>query len=944
MAQINLKELVGKLNDTCRGALEAAAGLCLSRTNYNIEIEHWLLKLLENDQSDLTIACKASGVDVSHLMSDLNKAIDKFKTGNGRPPALSPNVVDLVRESWLFASVDHGVAKVRSGHLLVALLTSSTLRPLARDASDQFDEINGDAIIQDFGVLLADSEESQIPMAVGSGAARPSGDPTKPTTGPTKTPSLDQFTIDLTSRAEAGQIDPVLGRDPEIRQIIDILTRRRQNNPILTGEAGVGKTAVVEGFALRVAAGDVPEAIRNVRIRTLDLGLLQAGAGMKGEFENRLRGVIDEVKGSPTPIILFIDEAHTMIGAGGQAGQGDAANLLKPALARGELRTVAATTWAEYKKYFEKDAALARRFQVVKVDEPDEPTAVEMMRGLVDTLENHHHVRIMNDAVVEAVKLSNRYITGRQLPDKSVSLLDTACARIQLSQSSTPPAIEDATRRRAQLDVSLRILRREEQTGMDHSEAIAAAEEAKVAVEQRLETLNEQWETEKEILAKIIDLRKRLDKDSPEHWKAEQKESGEQDAAKDKPGDAKAEKSAAKGSEAKDAAKSADKDAEGSAEEAAPPTEEQLQAWRKELVGLEKQLKKVQGETPLLFPCVDSSAIAETVAAWTGIPVGRMVSNEINTVLNLKQLMEESIVGQSHALDRIAQSIRTSRAQLRDPRMPIGVFLLAGTSGVGKTETAITLANLLYGGEQNMTTINMSEFKEEHKVSLLMGSPPGYVGYGEGGVLTEAVRRKPYSVVLLDEVEKAHPGVQDIFYQVFDKGNMKDGEGRDIDFKNTVIIMTTNAGTDLIKSLCADDETMPDPDGFLEAVFPELLKTFKPAFLGRTSVIPFYPLSDDVMSKIVRLKLGKVQRRVADSYGAKFTYSDDVVDGIRARCTEVDTGARNVDHILNKSLLPELSSQVLSSLATNASITEIAIDMKDDEFVYTVHSEDPVAG
>ena len=927
MAQINLKELVGKLNDTCRGTLEAAAGLCLSRTNYNIEIEHWLLKLLENEKSDLAIACKASGVDIGQLSADLNKAIDKFKTGNGRPPALSPNVVDLIREAWLFGSVDHGVAKVRSGHLLVALLTSMTLRPLARDASDEFDEINGDAIIQDFGMLLADSEESQIPMAVGGGPGRPTGDPTKPAIGPTKTPSLDQFTVDLTARAEAGDIDPVLGRDPEIRQIIDILTRRRQNNPILTGEAGVGKTAVVEGFALRVAAGDVPEAIKNVRIRTLDLGLLQAGAGMKGEFENRLRGVIDEVKGSPTPIILFIDEAHTMIGAGGQAGQGDAANLLKPALARGELRTVAATTWAEYKKYFEKDAALARRFQVVKVDEPDEPTAVEMMRGLVGTLENHHHVRILNEAVVDAVKLSNRYITGRQLPDKSVSLLDTACARIQLSQASTPPPIEDATRRRDQLEVSLRILRREEQTGGEHAEAIAAAEEAKVKVEEQLEALDKQWDTEKELLTKIIDLRKRLDKDSPELGAKpkteEQAREGKADEQKQP--DAKPSEQAKQAEQAKPE----------------PPSEEQLAQWRKELVTAEKELKAVQGEQPLLFPCVDSAAVAETVAAWTGIPVGRMVSNEINTVLNLKQLMEESIVGQSHALDQIAQSIRTSRAQLRDPRTPIGVFLLAGTSGVGKTETAITLANLLYGGEQNMTTINMSEFKEEHKVSLLMGSPPGYVGYGEGGVLTEAVRRKPYSVVLLDEVEKAHPGVQDIFYQVFDKGNMKDGEGRDIDFKNTVIIMTTNAGTDLIKSLCADDETMPDPDGFLEAVFPELLKTFKPAFLGRTSVIPFYPLGDEVMSKIIRLKLGKVCRRVSDSYGAKFEFTEAVVDGIRARCTEVDTGARNVDHILNRSLLPELSAQVLSSLAEGSTITKIGIDMQDDQFAYDIVSEAP---
>ncbi|MCC9602664.1 type VI secretion system ATPase TssH [Stieleria sp. JC731] len=915
MAQINLKELVGKLNDTCRGALESAAGLCLSRTNYNIEIEHWLLKLLENDRADLTIACKVSGVDISTLQADLNKAIDKLQTGNGRPPALSPNVVDLVREAWLIASVDHGSAKVRSGHVLIALLTSSALRPVARDASDEFDAINGDSLAQDFSNILSESEETDVPMGVGSTAAKSAaaGKGKDGKTGPTKTPALDQFTIDLTERAESGHIDPVLGRDPEIRQLIDILTRRRQNNPILTGEAGVGKTAVVEGFALRVAAGDVPEAIRNIRIHTLDLGLLQAGAGMKGEFENRLRGVIDEVKGSPVPIILFIDEAHTLIGAGGQAGQGDAANLLKPALARGELRTIAATTWAEYKKYFEKDAALARRFQVVIVNEPDEPVAVEMMRGLVGTLEKHHRVRIMNEAVVEAVKLSKRYISGRQLPDKAVSLLDTACARIRLSQSSTPPAIEDAQRRRDQLDVSIRILKREQQTGADQSESIQAAEAEITQVEQELETLRAQWAEEKRLLKTIIDLRKKLDKDAPEHLAAEPtSDESKQDT------------------ESSETA---------SADEPEEPSEEQIAAWKSELVAAEQELQKLQGEQPLLFPSVDAGAIAETVAAWTGIPVGRMVSNEINTVLQLKELMEESIVGQSHALDRIAQSIRTSRAGLRDPRTPIGVFLLAGTSGVGKTETAITLANLLYGGEQNMTTINMSEFKEEHKVSLLMGSPPGYVGYGEGGVLTEAVRRKPYSVVLLDEVEKAHPGVQDIFYQVFDKGQMKDGEGRDIDFKNTVIIMTTNAGTDLIKSLCADEDTMPDTDGFVEAVFPELLNTFKPAFLGRVSVIPYYPLSDDVMSRIIRLKLGKVARRVAESYGAEFEYTDAVVDSIRSRCTEVDTGARNIDHILNRTMLPELSSRVLSSLAAGEPITKVAIDMKDDQFEYSVSGE-----
>ncbi|MEM9588548.1 MAG: type VI secretion system ATPase TssH, partial [Planctomycetota bacterium] len=875
MTQVNLKELIGKLNDTCRKSLEAAAGLCLSRTNYNVEIEHWLLKLLENDRSDLVIAARSSGLDLSRLQADLNRSVDKFKTGNGRPPALSPTVVDLVREAWLFASIDHSVAKVRSGHVLVAMLSSSSLRATAVQASRLFDELSGEAIAKDFHAILSESEEAHVPMSASATSAggEVSGEPG----APTKTPSLDQFTIDLTANAAAGKIDPVLGRDPEIRQIVDILCRRRQNNPILTGEAGVGKTAVVEGFALRVAAGDVPPAMQDVSVRTLDLGLLQAGAGMKGEFENRLRGVIDEVKASPKPIILFIDEAHTMIGAGGQAGQGDAANLLKPALARGELRTIAATTWAEYKKYFERDAALARRFQVVKVEEPDESTAVEMMRGLVGTLEEHHGVRILNEAVVDSVKLSKRYISGRQLPDKSVSLLDTTCARIGLSQSSIPPAIEDATRQIDQLKISIDILQREQVSGADHAEAIEGAEKQLAATEQQLDELNQQWEKEKELVETIRDLRSKL-------------ELGPMG------GDAAAEDGPEAASEADSATASDPVDAPDQAE---PLTPAEAEAAKAELLAAEKELGELQGENPLMFPCVDAVAVAQTVAAWTGIPLGRMVSNEINTVLNLQKLMEESIVGQSHALDRISQSIRTSRAQLRDPKTPIGVFLLAGTSGVGKTETAITLANLLYGGEQNMTTINMTEFKEEHKVSLLMGSPPGYVGYGEGGVLTEAVRRKPYSVVLLDEMEKAHPGVQDVFYQVFDKGQMKDGEGRDIDFKNTVIIMTTNAGTDLIKSICSDPDTTPDPDGFIEAVFPELLKTFKPAFLGRVSIIPYYPLSEDVMSRIIRLKLGKVGSRIAESYKSTFKYDDDVVKKILDRCSEVDTGARNVDHILN---------------------------------------------
>jgi len=902
MAQVNLKELIGKLDDTCRRSLEGAAGLCLSRTNYNVEIEHWLLKLLETSNTDIAVLLHHFGVDTSRLAADLTKVVDRLKTGNARPPALSQNIVDLVREAWLLCSVDYAERAVRTGHILCALLTHDSLARSAADASAEFEKISTELLRKNLATLVAKTDEAdQAPEAAPTAAP---GRPGKPA-GPTKTPSLDQYTIDLTARAGAGEIDPVLGRDAEIRQIIDILTRRRQNNPILTGEAGVGKTAVAEGFALRVAAGDVPPSIENVSIRTLDLGLLQAGAGVKGEFENRLKSVIQEVKSSPTPIILFIDEAHNMIGAGGGAGQSDAANLLKPALARGELRTIAATTWAEYKKYFEKDAALARRFQVVKVEEPDEKAATEMMRGLVSTLEEHHEVRILNEAVVDAVKLSHRYISGRQLPDKSISLLDTTCARIGLSQTATPPAIEDAHRRIEQLGVSIDILQREMDAGADHSEQLAELREQKDAAEEDLRQLDEQWKAEMELVRKIQQLHDQLQGREPSAEGPDQPtEAGEPEPESPQPVEL---------------------------------SEEEREKLRDELKATEAELVEVQGENPLVHPCINSQAVAETVASWTGIPVGRMVADEIKTVLDLKELMEESIVGQSHALERISQSVRTSRANLADPGRPIGVFLLTGTSGVGKTESAITLANLLYGGEQNMTTINMSEFKEEHKVSLLMGSPPGYVGYGEGGVLTEAVRRKPYSVVLLDEMEKAHSGVQDVFYQVFDKGTMKDGEGRDIDFKNTVIMMTTNAGTDFIKGLCSDPDTMPEPDAFVEAIFPELLKTFKPAFLGRLTMVPFYPLSDEVMKKIIELKLGKVGRRVQEHYRADFTYTPELVNSIAERCTEVDTGARNVDHILTRTLLPELSAEFLSRMAEGDAINAVEISTAEDgTFQYNI--------
>ncbi|MCA9125896.1 MAG: type VI secretion system ATPase TssH [Planctomycetales bacterium] len=909
MASLNLKSLVSKLNPLCRQSLEGAAGLCLSRTNHNVEIEHWLTKITERTDGDFEAIVKEYDLNMSRLLADLQKTLDRFKTGNGRPPALGQHIVDLIRDAWLIASVEFGESSIRSGFMIMALVGSETLSRVASACSAELDKISYESLKKSLYDICQDSSENASVSTSGASADGAGGK----RTGPTKTPSLDQFTIDLTDRARRGEIDPVLGRDDEIRQVIDILCRRRQNNPILTGEPGVGKTAVAEGFALRIAEGDVPPALQNVTLRVLDLALLQAGAGVKGEFENRLKSVIEEVKSSATPIILFIDEAHTLIGAGGQAGQGDAANLIKPALARGELRTIAATTWAEYKKYFERDAALARRFQVVNVLEPSESSAIDMLRGLVATLETHHKVRILSEAVEDAVKLSNRYISGRQLPDKAISLLDTTCARIGLSQNSTPPAIEACVRKLQQLATTIGILERENEAGADHGARIdeLRSEEQRVAAEK--ETLEARWQTELNLVSRINERRAALNETLKSASSPESPAAQPENSAK-KPADT----------------------AETAGEVAPEISKLSREELKADIAKLEEELSALQGDEPLVFACCDSGSVAATVAAWTGIPVGRMVSNEIRTILNLKDRMEEQVVGQTHALSQIAESIQTSRAKLTDPSRPIGVFLLAGTSGVGKTETALTLAELLYGGEQNVTVINMSEFKEEHKVSLLMGSPPGYVGYGEGGVLTEAVRRKPYSVLLLDEMEKAHPGVQDVFYQVFDKGHMKDGEGRDIDFKNTVIIMTSNAGTDLIKSLCADPDTMPSPTALAETLHPELLKTFKPAFLGRVTVIPYFPLADEIMRRIIRLKLGKVVRRVTENYGARMEYTDKVVDTIASRCTEVDTGARNVDKILNKTLLPELSSEFLTSMADGVEFKSVLIDADENGFQYTL--------
>jgi type VI secretion system protein VasG len=889
MAQVNLSALVGRLDDTCRRSLEGAAGLCLSRTHYNVEIEHWLSKLIETPGNDVGRILERYEIDAASLQRDLTRALDRFKTGNSRAPAIAPNVVDLAREAWLVASLDHGATVARSGHLVIALLADETLARQAYEISRLFEKIPEAALRKDFAAITAKSNENV--EAAASAASSPGSAPAGPKPGG----ALEQFTIDLTARAKGGHIDPVLGRDSEIRQVIDILLRRRQNNPILTGEAGVGKTAVAEGFALKVAQGDVPSMLSGVRVLSLDLSLLQAGAGVKGEFENRLKGVIQEVKASPQPIILFIDEAHTLIGAGGAAGQGDAANLIKPALARGELRTIAATTWAEYKKYFERDAALARRFQVVKVEEPDEDTAIQIMRGLVEVMERHHKVRVLDDAVIDSVRLSKRYLSGRQLPDKSISLLDTACARVNLSQSSTPAAVEDCTRRIRQLETTLSMLNREQAASGTQAERIAKLTEEKQATEAEQKKLSKRWEEEKVIVARMRELRSKLESEFLP------------------PVDGKP---------------------------AAKLNDAEKQSARAELDSAAKKLRALQGETPLIQPFVDAQAVAEVLANWTGIPVGRMVADQIKSVLTLKDQMMERIVGQDHALAALAEAIRTSRAGLTDPVKPIGVFMLVGTSGVGKTETAITLAELLYGGEQNMTTINMSEFKEEHKVSLLMGSPPGYVGYGEGGVLTEAVRRKPYSVVLLDELEKAHSGVQDIFYQVFDKGRMKDGEGRDIDFRNTVILMTTNAGTETIMSLWADQSTMPDAKGLGEALKPELLKWFKPAFLGRCTVLPYFPLSEGVMKGIIGLKLRKVQKRVAEGYGAKLTFTPALIDAIGARCTEVETGARNADHIISRTLLPELASRFLERMAEGQPIRKVEVSVAaDSSFVYAISGD-----
>ena len=907
----NLKTLISKLNDTTRRAAERAASLCMARGHYEVDLEHLFLALLEQPASDFSLLCRHSGISHTELQRDLEQEIGRFKAGNTRTPVFSAHLPVLLEHGWLIASLESHNVRIRSAHLLLALLTEPSLSQLAYRGSKLFARFKLDDLKHQLDKLTRGSEEAQQVLREADAPA-PGGDEeadgTQPA-APGKTPALDQYTTNLTQRAKDGKVDPVIGRDAEIRQVIDILMRRRQNNPILTGEAGVGKTAVVEGLALRIASGDVPPPLQGVALHVLDMGLLQAGASVKGEFENRLKNVIDEVKKSPHPIILFIDEAHTMIGAGGQAGQNDAANLLKPALARGELRTVAATTWGEYKKYFEKDAALARRFQVVKVEEPSEELACAMLRGMRPLMEKHFNVRIFDEAITEAVRLSARYISGRQLPDKAISVLDTACAKVALGQSATPAPIEEARRKLERLAAEEEALKRERAAGADHGTRLAELATSRTITQAELAACESRWEQEKALVQQISELRSRVEAQPAE----EVPELVTEGAAEP----------------AKGAAKGRKKDT------AAPAASPQRAALAEKLA----ELTALQGEVPLVPMQVDGTVAAGIVAAWTGIPLGKMVKDEIKAVLQLKPSLEARVVGQPFAIEAVAQRVRTARASLEDPNKPKGVFLFVGPSGVGKTETALALADVLYGGERNLITINMSEYQEAHTVSGLKGSPPGYVGYGEGGVLTEAVRRKPYSVVLLDEVEKAHPDVLEMFFQVFDKGVMDDAEGREIDFRNTVIILTSNVGSGALMQACLNKpaKELPDADALAEMLRPQLYKAFKPAFIGRMKVVPFYPLGDDVLERIIRMKLDRIAARVLANHGAQFLYDDLLVETVLARCTEVDTGARNVDHILNGTLLPEVAEHVLARLAEGAALQKVKVSAgKDGQFRYKV--------
>ncbi|MDR3555096.1 MAG: type VI secretion system ATPase TssH [Syntrophobacteraceae bacterium] len=908
MVEISRSALFGKLNSLAFKAMESATVFCKMRGNPYVELVHWLSQVLQSQDSDLHHVISYFQIDLSRLAKDLTASLDHLPRGSTVSLDLSPGIEEAVERGWIYSSLMFGQSRVRTGHILLGILKTRGLRYSLEGLSPEFKKISIEVLTDKFNTIVGGSPEEHLAASDGTrlGDAKAAETEEASRLGLSgRDQGLRQYSVDLTEKARKGEIDPTVGRDEEIRKIVDILMRRRQNNPILTGEAGVGKTAVVEGFALRIAAGEVPPALRNVELRALDLGLLQAGASYKGEFEKRLRQVIDEVQSSERPVILFIDEAHTLIGAGGLAGTGDAANLLKPALARGTLRTIAATTWAEYKKYIEKDPALTRRFQVVQVLEPSEEKALQMMRAIASALEKHHRVQLLDEALEAAVKLSRRYIADRQLPDKAVSLLDTACARVAVSQHAVPAEVDDCRRRISGLETESQIIERERGIAADTAERSAHVKAELGMEKQRLEHLEQRWTSEQELVAKILDKRARL-----------------RELTGIAPYGDRSPTESAVGEET-----GAEKQKDNGLK---------ISRLEHEHKDLQARLKELQGERPLILPTADAQTVAAVVSDWTGIPVGRMVKNEIDTILNLGDILGRRIIGQRHALDVISRRIYTARAKLDNPQKPIGVFMLAGPSGVGKTETALALAEALYGGEQNMIAINMSEFQEAHTVSTLKGAPPGYVGYGEGGRLTEAVRRKPYSVILLDEVEKAHPDVHEIFFQVFDKGWMEDGEGRAIDFKNTLIILTTNVGTDLIMDMCGDPELTPDAGALAKALRKPMLGVFPPALLGRLVIIPYYPLSHSVLQDIVRLQLGRIEKRVMENHGIPFTYDSEMVHQIVNRCTEQESGGRMIDAILTNTVLPEVSRKILISMMEGTAIGGVHVRVVDGEFVYDV--------
>jgi len=908
----DLRALLGRFDATCIRCFQGATTLCQSRGHFEILPEHLLLRLLDDTTGDVTQIFSTFNVDRAQIRRALQHILEELPSGHRGKPELSPKVVELFQVAAMYAD-EFSFDQIRTGLLMMAFALNPEHTRVG-EFTPEMDRIDVDQLRDNFHEIVLGSAEAPAGRDVGVAAAPGEGG------------ALAQFTVDLTAKAESGAIDPVFGRDHEIRQMIDIFARRRKNNPILVGEPGTGKTAIVEGLALRISEGDVPPTLKGIKLIVLDLGLLQAGAGVKGEFENRLKNVINEIKASEQPIITFIDEAHTLIGSGGSAGGGDAANLLKPALARGELRTVAATTWSEYKKYFEKDAALERRFQLVRCNEPTVEGAIVMLRGLKEKYEKHHKVVMLDEAVSAAVGLSNRYISGRFLPDKAVDLLDTSAARVAVAMTAKPGELEDVDRNLSHLDTAIHAIRRDEASGMTPDKGVLEEmEETRTALLAEREALDKRWKEELAAVNRIIELRSHL----REFTGGDDEKGG--DAAKSAQKAAKSE-----GKAGKEAA--ASEKAGGGDGKAAPKVDEAT--LRKQIDEAMTALAELQGESPLVFPHVGAAAVAAVISDWTGIPVGSMVKDEIEATLKMEDKLRDRVVGQDHALEIIAKKLRISKAGIGNPAQPMGVFLCVGPSGVGKTELALSIADLLFGGDRFLTTINMSEFMEAHTVSSLKGSPPGYVGYGEGGVLTEAVRQHPYSVVLLDEVEKAHPDVMNLFYQVFDKGCLADGEGRVVNFKNSVIVMTSNLGTDVIQGMCEAEEDINYED-LKEGIYPHLREHFKPALVARMTVIPFLTLGHDMLKLIARMKVAKVGKRLAESHKMAWDIDDNVYEQIATRCNQVDIGARQVDHILDRSILPGLSVKLLEQMGGDKMPSSVRMGIDDGgEFIYEFSFDD----